>query len=77
MHHWPWGPRFGEQVRAGDVVVLSGPPGAGKTRLAKGICRAGFRRATSPPRLRLALVHPAAPAARRDDIHFDVLTTGC
>lgn len=31
------GSRLGEQLRAGDVVVLSGPLGAGKTVLAKGI----------------------------------------
>lgn len=31
------GIRLGEELRAGDVVVLSGPLGAGKTALAKGI----------------------------------------
>ncbi|MEB3019776.1 tRNA (adenosine(37)-N6)-threonylcarbamoyltransferase complex ATPase subunit type 1 TsaE [[Mycobacterium] crassicus] len=31
------GTRLGGQLRAGDVVVLSGPLGAGKTVLAKGI----------------------------------------
>ncbi|MEB3034078.1 tRNA (adenosine(37)-N6)-threonylcarbamoyltransferase complex ATPase subunit type 1 TsaE [[Mycobacterium] nativiensis] len=34
------GTRLGEQLRAGDVVVLSGPLGAGKTVLAKGIAAA-------------------------------------
>ncbi len=34
------GARLGEQLRAGDVVVLSGPLGAGKTVLAKGIAAA-------------------------------------
>ena len=32
-----FGERLGEQLRAGDVVVLSGPLGAGKTALTKGI----------------------------------------
>lgn len=34
------GARLGEQLRAGDVVVLTGPLGAGKTVLAKGIAAA-------------------------------------
>src|SRR3569833_949879 len=34
------GARLGGQLRAGDVVVLSGPLGAGKTVLAKGIAEA-------------------------------------
>ena len=32
-----FGERLGRQLRAGDVVVLSGPLGAGKTALTKGI----------------------------------------
>ena len=34
------GARLGRGLRAGDVVVLSGPLGAGKTVLAKGIAQA-------------------------------------
>ena len=34
------GARLGRELRAGDVVVLSGPLGAGKTVLAKGIAQA-------------------------------------
>ena len=34
------GARLGADLRAGDVVVLSGPLGAGKTVLAKGIAYA-------------------------------------
>lgn len=32
-----WGRRLGEMLRAGDVVGLTGPLGAGKTTLAQGI----------------------------------------
>jgi tRNA threonylcarbamoyladenosine biosynthesis protein TsaE len=35
-----FGARLGADLRAGDVVVLSGPLGAGKTVLAKGIAQA-------------------------------------
>ena len=35
-----FGARLGADLRAGDVVVLSGPLGAGKTVLAKGIAEA-------------------------------------
>lgn len=34
------GERFGRALRAGDVVTLSGPLGAGKTRLVAGLARA-------------------------------------
>lgn len=34
------GARLGRELRAGDVVVLSGPLGAGKTVLAKGVAQA-------------------------------------
>ena len=34
------GAQLGSQLRAGDVVVLSGPLGAGKTVLTKGIAAA-------------------------------------
>ena len=34
------GARLGQHLSAGDVVVLSGPLGAGKTTLAKGIAEA-------------------------------------
>lgn len=34
------GEEIGSELRAGDTVLLSGPLGAGKTILAKGICKA-------------------------------------
>lgn len=54
-----WGERFGRAVRAPLVVALSGELGAGKTTLARAICR-GFgvtEEVTSPT---FALVHEYA-----------------
>jgi tRNA threonylcarbamoyladenosine biosynthesis protein TsaE len=67
------GARLGGQLRAGDVVVLSGPLGAGKTVLAKGIAQAmNVEGPVISPTFVLARVHrarrPDAPAM----IHVDV-----
>ncbi|MFY2859177.1 tRNA (adenosine(37)-N6)-threonylcarbamoyltransferase complex ATPase subunit type 1 TsaE [Mycobacterium sp. THU-M104] len=67
------GSRLGEQLRAGDVVVLSGPLGAGKTLLAKGIAAAmDVEGPITSPSYVLARVHrprrPGAPAM----IHVDM-----
>lgn len=45
-----FGARLGADLVAGDVVVLSGPLGAGKTVLAKGIAQAMQVGASSPRR---------------------------
>ncbi|ODQ94588.1 tRNA (adenosine(37)-N6)-threonylcarbamoyltransferase complex ATPase subunit type 1 TsaE [Mycolicibacterium holsaticum] len=67
------GARLGAQLRAGDVVVLSGPLGAGKTVLAKGIAEAlDVDGPVISPTFVLARVHrarnPGAPAM----IHVDL-----
>ena len=67
------GAQLGEQLRAGDVVVLSGPLGAGKTVLAKGIAQAmDVEGPVISPTFVLARVHrarqPGAPAM----IHVDM-----
>ena len=67
------GSRLGEQLRAGDVVVLSGPLGAGKTVLAKGIAAAmDVEGPVTSPSYVLARVHlprrPGAPSM----IHVDM-----
>ena len=43
------GARIGKELRAGDLVLLSGPLGAGKTALTQGIGQAlGIENITSP-----------------------------
>jgi tRNA threonylcarbamoyladenosine biosynthesis protein TsaE len=67
------GARFGEQLRAGDVVVLSGPLGAGKTVLAKGIAQAmNVEGSVISPTFVLARVHPARHADAPAMIHVDL-----
>ncbi|EKF24816.1 hypothetical protein C731_1188 [Mycolicibacterium hassiacum DSM 44199] len=67
------GVRLGRELRAGDVVVLSGPLGAGKTVLAKGIAQAlDVEGPVISPTFVLARVHrprrPGGPAM----IHVDL-----
>ena len=60
------GAKLGEQLRAGDVVVLSGPLGAGKTVLAKGIAEAmDVDGPVTSPTFVLARVHPRAAVRLR------------
>ena len=67
------GARLGAALRAGDVVVLSGPLGAGKTVLAKGIARAMDVTGTvTSPTFVLARVHPARRAGSPAMVHVDV-----
>jgi tRNA threonylcarbamoyladenosine biosynthesis protein TsaE len=67
------GSRLGGQLRAGDVVVLSGPLGAGKTVLAKGIAAAmDVDGPVTSPTFVLARVHPARRAGAPAMIHVDV-----
>jgi tRNA threonylcarbamoyladenosine biosynthesis protein TsaE len=67
------GAQLGGQLRAGDVVVLSGPLGAGKTVLAKGIADAmDVDGPVTSPTFVLARLHrarrPGAPAM----VHVDM-----
>ncbi|GFG63114.1 tRNA threonylcarbamoyladenosine biosynthesis protein TsaE [Mycobacterium kubicae] len=67
------GCRLGEQLRAGDVVVLSGPLGAGKTVLAKGIAEAmDVDGPVTSPTYVLARVHPPRRPGAPAMIHVDV-----
>jgi len=53
------GARLAGRLRAGDLLVLSGPLGAGKTALTQGLGRAlGVRGQVTSPTFVLARVHP-------------------
>lgn len=54
------GVRLGRALRAGDLVVLTGPLGAGKTTLTRGIGEGlGVRGPVSSPTFVLARTHPS------------------
>jgi len=64
------GARLAAVLRAGDLVVLTGPLGAGKTTLARGLGAAlGARGQVSSPTFVLARTHPTA--AGPDLVHVD------
>ncbi len=66
------GARLGGQLRAGDVVVLAGPLGAGKTVLAKGIAAAmNVDGPVTSPTFVLARVHRPRRAGAPAMIHAD------
>ena len=67
-----FGARLGATLRAGDLVVLTGPLGAGKTALVQGI-GAGLKvsgRIASPTFV-IARVHPARTPAGPALVHVD------
>ena len=56
------GARLGHQLKVGDLVLLSGPLGAGKTALTQGIAQAlGIEGVTSPTFV-ISRIHPAGSA---------------
>jgi tRNA threonylcarbamoyladenosine biosynthesis protein TsaE len=67
------GARLGRELRAGDVVVLSGPLGAGKTVLAKGIAESmDVDGPVISPTFVLARVHRARNAGAPAMVHVDL-----
>jgi tRNA threonylcarbamoyladenosine biosynthesis protein TsaE len=57
-----FGAALGGALRAGDLVLLAGPLGAGKTTLTRGIAEGmGVSGRVSSPTFVLARVHPAGP----------------
>ncbi|MGH3872256.1 MAG: tRNA (adenosine(37)-N6)-threonylcarbamoyltransferase complex ATPase subunit type 1 TsaE [Pseudonocardiaceae bacterium] len=72
------GQAVGERLRPGDVVVLSGPLGAGKTVLARGIGTGlGVRGPVTSPTFVIAREHPALPGGRGVPlVHVDAYRLG-
>jgi tRNA threonylcarbamoyladenosine biosynthesis protein TsaE len=72
------GRAVGERLRAGDVVVLSGPLGAGKTVLARGIgAGLGIRGPVTSPTFVIAREHPPLPGGRGLPlVHVDAYRLG-
>lgn len=67
------GKRLGAELRAGDVVVLSGPLGAGKTVLAKGIADGmDVQGPITSPTFVLARVHRARRGGAPAMVHVDM-----
>lgn len=70
------GRRFGEALQAGDLVVLTGPLGAGKTTLTRGIAQAlDVRGRIQSPTFVIARTHPSlgdGPAL----VHVDAYRLG-
>jgi tRNA threonylcarbamoyladenosine biosynthesis protein TsaE len=71
-----WGKRLGAVLRAGDLVVLTGDLGAGKTTLTQGIAEGlGVRGPVTSPTFVIARVHPSlvgGPAL----VHVDAYRLG-
>lgn len=72
------GRAVGQLLQAGDVVVLSGPLGAGKTVLAQGIgAGLGIRGPVTSPTFVIAREHPPLPGGRGVPlVHVDVYRLG-
>lgn len=70
------GKRLGQSVQAGDVVVLTGELGAGKTTLTQGLgIGLGVRGAVTSPTFVIARVHPSLVGGP-DLVHVDAYRLG-
>lgn len=71
-----WGARLGRMLRAGDLVILTGALGAGKTTLTQGVADGlGVRGPVTSPTFVIARVHPSlvgGPAL----VHVDAYRLG-
>ncbi|AZI58654.1 tRNA (adenosine(37)-N6)-threonylcarbamoyltransferase complex ATPase subunit type 1 TsaE [Nakamurella antarctica] len=67
-----FGRRLGALLHAGDVVILSGSLGAGKTAMTKGIAAGmGVIGLVTSPTFVIARVHPAGEEGRPGLVHVD------
>ncbi|HEX6357730.1 tRNA (adenosine(37)-N6)-threonylcarbamoyltransferase complex ATPase subunit type 1 TsaE [Actinophytocola sp.] len=73
-----FGRKIGSLLQPGDLVLLSGPLGAGKTVLAKGIAEAlGVEGRVSSPTFIIAREHPPAPGGKGIPlVHVDAYRLG-
>ena len=72
-----FGARLGALLRAGDLVVLSGPLGAGKTALVQGIGRGlDVQGQIASPTFVIARVHPPRVPGRPTLVHVDAYRLG-
>ncbi len=66
-----WAERLAGQLRAGDVIVLTGPLGAGKTTLVQGLAEGlGVRGPITSPTFVIARCHPSLGSGP-DLVHVD------
>jgi tRNA threonylcarbamoyladenosine biosynthesis protein TsaE len=71
------GERIGAGLHAGDLVVLSGPLGAGKTVLVRGIARGmGVRGPVTSPTFVIAREHAAGAPGGMPLVHVDAYRLG-
>ncbi|MDG4763733.1 tRNA (adenosine(37)-N6)-threonylcarbamoyltransferase complex ATPase subunit type 1 TsaE [Solwaraspora sp. WMMD406] len=78
-HTHEFGRRLGGLLRPGDLVVLAGPLGAGKTALVQGIgAGLGVRGDITSPTFVIARVHPPDPArgGKLTLVHADAYRLG-
>ncbi len=74
-----FGRRLAAVLRAGDLVILDGPLGAGKTALARGVgAGLGVRGEVTSPTFVISRVHPPDPArgGRLPLVHVDAYRLG-
>lgn len=71
-----FGQRIGEQLQAGDLLILTGPLGAGKTTFTRGLAEGlGVRGPVQSPTFVIARTHPSL-VGRAPLVHVDAYRLG-